>query len=107
VIALLLAAAVQTPASAPPADFPPGYLVSVLLYEGKCRYAPTDYFQTAKQLTTTLRDYDKSYGVELLIHPGVPRRCVNAGSKVVRRAGFTRVIARPFTEADIGHGSLP
>ena len=107
-LALLFVTLTPAQAVSPPAsEVPISYLVSVVAYEGKCRFLPTDVGLTAQQLTTTLRGYNRSNGVQLVYYSGVPSECIEIGRKAAIAAGFRVVTARLATAKDEGHGRVP
>lgn len=106
--ALLLAILFQAQATRLPAsEVPVSYVVGVVSHEGECRFLPTDVGLTAQQLTTALRSYNRSNGIQLVYYSGVPSECIEIGRKAAIAAGFNVVTARLATAKDEGHGRVP
>jgi hypothetical protein len=103
---LLLAVAQAQVAPLLASDVPVSYVVSVVADDGECRFLPTDVGLTARQLTATLKSYNRSNGVVLIFYSDVPSDCIKVGRKAALAAGFTSVTARPATAEDEGHGRV-
>jgi hypothetical protein len=107
-IAPLLLLAVQAEAAAPPSsETPVDYVISVTADRNECLFLPTDVGLTAKELTETLKTYDHSNGIEFIYDRRVPQKCLSIGRHAALAAGFTRIVARPATKSDEGHGRVP
>jgi hypothetical protein len=78
------------------------YPVWVSQQYGRCLYTVTDTSESAEQLVGHLRSpgYDVRLPVELLTETDTPTRCITAGRRAVKRAGFAAIKVRPGTDKD-------
>lgn len=92
----------------PDASRPHGYRIFASLYEGRCGYGVNDVVgMSARQLRETLSDgYDPTAGLQILIDPDTPPRCVREARRVASGLGFHAVLVR-LAEAEDRQGGIP
>ena len=88
-------------------DLPAGYPVFVTIDTGACSFQVQDMILKSSGLSEWMTQLpDKSWQIDLVII-GERQACIRRAEKIVRSAGFTRILLRRSGDAEYSSGLPP